>query len=111
MAFSHHVAARETGCATLLPVLCTSATTSTWSRLWSANYHFICLKQACCYHRGAQICDWAEPGLKLWGPGCQVSWGGGGHTDTMQGQILRVISCELTYGPMNCDFAWGLTNE
>jgi len=71
---------------------------------------------------GEAPCGWAEPPLKGFrGPplcdaecsardGC---YGDGDNEDsgvkrarTLRGRLLRVLSCELQYGPLNCDFAW-----
>lgn len=60
------------------------------------------------------LCSWQEPGLALWEgePACMMHADGladGG--ETLSGQILRTTTCELQYGPMNCEFVWKGTNE
>ena len=71
--------------------------------------------------RGAEApCGWAEPPLRGFrGPpvcdaecsprdGCDDGDGDDERTaaKTLRGRLLRVLSCELQYGPLNCDFAW-----
>jgi hypothetical protein len=66
------------------------------------------------FSKGPQVCGWVEPHLSHWmgAPTCAMGWpGGGASMHTMQGQLIRVISCEILYGPMNCDFVWGLSND
>ena len=59
--------------------------------------------------RGAPLCD-AECSAR---DGCDD--GGGEGQDrrarTLQGRILRVLSCELQYGPLNCDLTWKQDND
>ncbi|KAK9810142.1 hypothetical protein WJX72_005510 [[Myrmecia] bisecta] len=67
------------------------------------------------FSRGAATCDWDEPSLASWvgEPDCiadpvDISHPAG---DTMEGQLFRMVTCELQYGPFNCDFNWLATNE
>ena len=61
------------------------------------------------------ICGWREPPLRhfVGEPVCSVETNGTypAHGETLQGALYRVTTCELQYGPMNCDFIWGATNE
>ena len=68
--------------------------------------------------RGTPVCNFAEPNLTTYisAPGCIVDPNphahhieGGGHTQ--QGQLYRMTTCEITYGPMNCDFVFRGSNE
>jgi hypothetical protein len=59
------------------------------------------------FPRGRAVCDWSEPGLvDIDTSGCTAS----GH-DFMMGSLLRTPSCEIQYGPMNCDFVWKNKNS
>ncbi|KAK9810746.1 hypothetical protein WJX73_004650 [Symbiochloris irregularis] len=53
------------------------------------------------------VCDWTEPGLQVWQgqPECRalpLPFPG----ETMSGRLYRIGSCEILYGPFNCDFLW-----
>jgi hypothetical protein len=50
------------------------------------------------FARGSGMCDWREPGLRE----LDTSTCEGGF---MQGSLLRTPSCQIQYGPLNCDFA------
>lgn len=55
------------------------------------------------------MCKWKEPPLDLFRPepDCTVSTEAHPAPErTLQGRLLRITSCELMYGPLNCDFAW-----
>ena len=69
-------------------------------------------------------CGWAEPALKGFRgvpqcdaecsarDGCSESGGEQMQTaKTLSGRILRILSCELQYGPLNCDFVWKQGND
>lgn len=70
------------------------------------------------FPRGKPVCDWAEPELGMLDtpPTCMIkdappSGTGGGGTGggpqaMLSGRILRTMTCELMYGPMNCDFVY-----
>ena len=65
-----------------------------------------------CRCRGAtRVCNWTEPDFALWqgAPECKARPGIEG--DTLGGRLWRVITCELVYGPLNCNFIWSPTNE
>lgn len=58
------------------------------------------------------VCGWEETDLTGWkgDPGCQAITAGshsGMSVETQNGTLLRMLSCELSYGPLNCDFKWG----
>lgn len=61
------------------------------------------------------VCNWREPPLRsfLGEPICSVESNGSYAQDgaTLVGNLYRTTTCELQYGPMNCDFNWGATNE
>ena len=75
----------------------------------------------------AAPCGWAEPPLAGFrgAPQCDAecsardgcdgegagAGAGAGRARTLRGRILRVPSCELQYGPLNCDFAWRRGND
>ncbi len=65
-------------------------------------------------HRKGPICSWDEPKLpEFTGPtNCTVA----PHRSrpgsaTEDGTLIRIVSCELQYGPLNCDFAWGTNHD
>jgi hypothetical protein len=59
------------------------------------------------FPRGEAVCDWREPGLTEMDPAtCRTS-----STGFMNGSLLRTPSCEIQYGPLNCDFVWRNTNS
>lgn len=56
------------------------------------------------FARGPGVCDWQEPSLvDIDAPSCA------GTARFPEGTLLRTPSCEIQYGPLNCDFA--LRNE
>ena len=64
------------------------------------------------------MCNFVEPNLTTYisAPGCIVNPDpkakhimNGGRTQ--QGQLYRMTTCEITYGPMNCDFVFRGSNE
>lgn len=68
------------------------------------------------------MCGWSEPNLDhVEGlPQCVVNAAGGGRGEydpprppapLFDGTLFRVISCELEYGPLNCDFVFRGSNE
>lgn len=65
--------------------------------------------------RDGSVCGWREPPLRhfVGEPICSVETNGTYPADgaTLTGALYRVTTCELQYGPMNCDFVWGATNE
>ena len=65
------------------------------------------------FRRGKHLCSWKEPPLtKVEGePACRVDpWGIFLQPFSLyQGSLVRVNTCELQYGPLNCDFQWGET--
>ena len=56
------------------------------------------------------LCDWTEPDLAIWQgqPECRALPLGG---DTLAGRLYRISSCEILYGPFNCDFVWRPDNS
>lgn len=61
------------------------------------------------FPRGAKICNWTEPALKRVDPPpqCRLEPAHGGPARSLHsGSIVRISSCELEYGPLNCDFDW-----
>lgn len=88
---------------------------STVSTAWHSNVadglnpwpHVIC--------RDGTVCGWREPPLRhfVGEPVCSVETNGTypAQGATLNGQLYRVTTCELQYGPMNCDFIWGASNE
>lgn len=65
--------------------------------------------------RDWMVCGWREPPLRSFvgAPVCSVETNGSYADDgaTLAGHLYRITSCQLQYGPMNCDFIWGGTNE
>lgn len=63
-------------------------------------------------HRGKKVCHWNEPGLKkIQGPpSCNIKTKKG-FAHFLNGSIFRTPSCELQYGPLNCDFNWSPKNS
>jgi len=68
----------------------------------------------------AALCGWAEPPLRGFdGPpacdaACAVRDGcAPGETERAAGagRIMRLVSCELQYGPLNCEFEWRGDNQ
>ncbi|KAK9841564.1 hypothetical protein WJX74_007998 [Apatococcus lobatus] len=61
----------------------------------------------------SQICGWVEPSLEqlLGEPTCAEAGGYAHGGKTLSGQIFRTISCELYYGPFNCNFYWQSDNQ
>lgn len=65
------------------------------------------------FPRGRAVCNWFEPSLQnidTMGSECSI------HTKRGQrgfhtGSLLRTPSCEIQYGPLNCDFVWKDTNS
>ncbi|KAL3139980.1 hypothetical protein ABBQ38_004267 [Trebouxia sp. C0009 RCD-2024] len=67
------------------------------------------------FTKDGTVCGWREPPLRhfVGEPICSVETNGTFPADgaTLSGELYRVTTCELQYGPMNCDFVWGATNE
>lgn len=67
---------------------------------------------SCCRNKAGPggVCDWAEPSLEQWQgqPDCLTGPGSG---PTLSGQFYRISSCEIMYGPFNCDFSWRPDNS
>ena len=65
------------------------------------------------FPRGEQMCDWFEPGLgqmRIVPPQCSYQK----QKDNKffyQGSLIRTPSCEIQYGPLNCDFVWKSENK
>lgn len=58
------------------------------------------------------VCGWREPDFSLFEPEPECLADGNEYTgQTLEGRIFRVLTCELFYGPMNCNFVWSNTNE
>lgn len=58
------------------------------------------------------VCGWTEPDFHVFvgEPECLAT--GNPYTgETLAGKIFRVITCELYYGPMNCNFEWSSSND
>jgi hypothetical protein len=68
---------------------------------------------------GPNVCGWSEPKLASFRPPpaceavCGPKEGCARRTEqkTLDGTLLRVLTCELQYGPLNCDFKWRADNE
>jgi hypothetical protein len=62
------------------------------------------------FARGAGVCGWREPGLERVeaAPACAVrpARAGAAPRRLFDGSLVRVSSCELEYGPLNCEFVW-----
>lgn len=58
------------------------------------------------------MCGWREPNFNTWvgDPECLAD-GNPFTGKTLAGTLFRVITCDLFYGPMNCDFLWSSSNE
>lgn len=56
------------------------------------------------FPRDSSICSWTEPSLQSFSaaPECVVN----GSTELFTGSLVRVSTCELEYGPLNCEFVW-----
>jgi hypothetical protein len=66
------------------------------------------------FSRGQTLCGWNEPPLaSIDGvPHCEVAGLGEVQTRPLfDGLLTRVISCELQYGPLSCEFVWRGTNQ
>ncbi|KAL4419285.1 hypothetical protein ABPG77_008335 [Micractinium sp. CCAP 211/92] len=65
------------------------------------------------FSRGATLCGWNEPPLRAVNgvPDCHVGGDDPKARPLFDGLLTRVISCELEYGPLNCDFVWRGTNQ
>ncbi|EFN52069.1 hypothetical protein CHLNCDRAFT_139316 [Chlorella variabilis] len=66
------------------------------------------------FGRGKALCGWNEPPLASVDgtPECLINQQGMIEPQPLfDGMLTRVISCELQYGPMNCDFAYRGTND
>ena len=78
-------------------------------------HHLLYLPDRCVVCRDGTVCGWREPPLEhfVGEPVCSVETNGTYPADgsTLNGQLYRVTTCELQYGPMNCDFIWGASNE
>lgn len=60
------------------------------------------------FPRGRAVCNWFEPSLKnidTKGPECSIHTKKG-RRGFQTGSLLRTPSCEIQYGPLNCDFVW-----
>lgn len=60
------------------------------------------------FPRGSQVCQWMEPSLRRVeaAPECVLKWRQGTESELFTGSLVRVSTCELEYGPLNCDFVW-----
>lgn len=58
------------------------------------------------------ICGWTEPEFRTYvgDPDCLAD-GNPFTGPTLGGTLFRVLTCDLYYGPMNCDFIWSDSNE
>lgn len=66
------------------------------------------------FSRGDVLCGWNEPSLAdVDGvPSCQVNAADAPQPRPLfDGVLTRVLSCELLYGPFNCEFVWGGSNQ
>ncbi len=64
------------------------------------------------FPRGKAVCDWFEPGLKsIDGPPSCTIHSRKGDRGFNTGAITRTSSCEIQYGPLNCDFVWKFRNS
>lgn len=66
------------------------------------------------FTRDKHVCSWKEPPLaNVEGePACQVhSWGLFKSLKLFSGTFVRVGTCQLQYGPLNCDFQWNQENN
>lgn len=64
------------------------------------------------FPRGKKMCNWFEPPLRQFQgpPVCNVKTKRG-FVGFFTGSIIRSPSCELQYGPLNCDFVWKSDNS
>lgn len=62
------------------------------------------------FSRGEALCNWSEAPLESISgiPDCTL---GNDLKPMFDGYLLRVATCELEYGPMNCEFVWKGSNE
>lgn len=60
------------------------------------------------FSRGHPVCNWTEPALIQLEvePACQVRRTAAAVQPMLSGRLLRTMTCELVYGPMNCDFIY-----
>jgi hypothetical protein len=56
------------------------------------------------FPRDTSVCGWTEPSLQSVSaaPECVLNSG----TELFTGSLVRVSTCELEYGPLNCEFIW-----
>lgn len=58
------------------------------------------------------MCGWSEPDFKLFEPEPDCLVNGNPLTGkTLNGTLFRQLTCELFYGPMNCNFVWSNNNR
>jgi hypothetical protein len=60
------------------------------------------------FPRDTGICSWTEPSLQSvsGAPECVLNTGGDSTAELFTGSLVRVSTCELEYGPLNCEFIW-----
>ncbi len=91
-----------------LVVQCSSCLLKAW-----CMSELSCIAETQEWGRRSNICNWTEPGLEqlLGEPACAEAGGYEHGGKTLSGQIFRTISCELYYGPFNCNFYWQSDNQ
>lgn len=64
------------------------------------------------FPRGKAVCRWEEPSLNAVRgvPQCTLLDRKKQHKGIFNGELMRVSTCELEYGPLNCDFIWDQGN-
>lgn len=64
------------------------------------------------FPRGRDVCNWFEPSLKrIHGPPECTVHSRTGDVAFQTGSLIRSPSCEIQYGPLNCDFVWKNKNS
>ena len=58
------------------------------------------------------VCHWTEPDFRAWegAPAC-LAEPNPVTGRTLAGTLYRIVTCDLYYGPINCNFLWSPSNE
>eukprot|EP00884_Botryococcus_braunii_P017639 jgi/Botrbrau1/4559/Bobra.60_2s0046.1 len=75
----------------------------------SASDYGLAMRSLIFPREGPLMCSWVEPPLSLFQPEPDCAVATEKHPipePTLHGRLLRMTSCEIMYGPLNCDFVW-----